>query len=249
MKAFREYKGKKILAFLRNGDYAHAGEEEAIHLVMDKFGKSKSREILDAACGLGGTAYYIQKNGWGKVTGFDIEKASINYAKGKYPDVDFHVSDACKIGELFQNKFDLICLFGSFLCFRNQKASLSSLNITAKNGATIAISDYLNLSEKNESNPIYRDDSAQYPFIPVDLKNIEQLLKSTGWQLQETINLTEKFELWYTKLISKIHAQKNAIKKNFGEDAYENACRRYDEILNAIIKKEIGGVLIYAKKI
>lgn len=59
---------KKFLSFIRNGDYAHAGEEEAIELAMSGIEKNPQRNILDVGCGLGGTANYLQtllsNNGW-----------------------------------------------------------------------------------------------------------------------------------------------------------------------------------------
>ena len=70
----QHFVGKQMLAMMRKGDYAHAGEEEAIDLVMNKIPKDNTRLILDVGCGLGGTAKYIQDHGWGKVTGIDITR-------------------------------------------------------------------------------------------------------------------------------------------------------------------------------
>ena len=44
------YLGKRILALVRDGDYAHAGEEEAIALAMAPLAKDARRRILDAGC-------------------------------------------------------------------------------------------------------------------------------------------------------------------------------------------------------
>ena len=74
MTSMRQYTGKHLVAFLRGKNYAHAGEEEAISIVLDEFPKKNDRVILDVGCGLGETANFIQKNGWRLVTGFDIEK-------------------------------------------------------------------------------------------------------------------------------------------------------------------------------
>jgi len=46
--------GKKILALVREGDYAHPGEEAAIGLVMRDFAPDPGRLILDVGCGPGG---------------------------------------------------------------------------------------------------------------------------------------------------------------------------------------------------
>ena len=49
-------------------------------------------------CGLGGTAKHIQDQGFGEVTGFDVEKKSIQYAMEHYPDVEFHTADVVDAG-------------------------------------------------------------------------------------------------------------------------------------------------------
>ncbi len=46
--------GKQILALIRDGDYAHAGEEEAIELTLKNVSKDPGRRVLDVGCGRGG---------------------------------------------------------------------------------------------------------------------------------------------------------------------------------------------------
>ena len=36
----RHFVGKQILSVVRDGDYAHVGEEESIHLIMKRFSSS-----------------------------------------------------------------------------------------------------------------------------------------------------------------------------------------------------------------
>ena len=60
MLSLRKITGKKLLSFLRDGDFAHAGETEAINLLMGQFRKKRIQYILDVGCGLGGTAHYLQ---------------------------------------------------------------------------------------------------------------------------------------------------------------------------------------------
>jgi len=103
-----DFNGKEFLATVRGKDYAHAGEEEAIDLIFSKIPKQENRKILDAGCGRGGTADYVQRNGWGHVVGVDIESQSIEYAKNAYPASEFHAMDVCEIGTRFPEHFDLI---------------------------------------------------------------------------------------------------------------------------------------------
>ena len=71
------HEGKAILALIREGDYAHAGEEESIRLVLDHLPQSQTGAILDVGCGRGGTADYIRRHGRGPIIGLDIDETSI----------------------------------------------------------------------------------------------------------------------------------------------------------------------------
>lgn len=241
MESMREYNGKQILAFLRGKDYAHAGEEEAISLVMNRFDKKKEQTILDIGCGLGGTADFVQHNGWGQVTGFDIESASIDYAKKTYPNIDFRVSDVTKIAKLFHNHFDILYAFNSLYAFSDQIKALTSLNATAKSNAHLAIFDYLDIDG-------YKNTASLSPFVPIKLITIGEILKKSGWNLLETVVINEKYKEWYSNLVSEIADKKEYMIKNFGLNWYESAYCRYTNLLNAITKKKLGGVIVYAIK-
>lgn len=109
-----------MLSLVRDGDYAHAGEEEAIELAMRPIEKRADQIIVDAGCGRGGTASYLQAKGFGKVVGFDIEPASIATARGKYPEVEFYVCDVCDADRTIDAKADVVCMFNAYYCFPDQ---------------------------------------------------------------------------------------------------------------------------------
>lgn len=52
---------KQILAMLREGDFAHPSEIEAIEVSLSPIAKNSENRLLDVGCGLGGTAHYVQK--------------------------------------------------------------------------------------------------------------------------------------------------------------------------------------------
>lgn len=244
----RKYTGKHLLAYVREINYAHPGEEEAILNVMNNFAKYKQQKIIDVGCGLGGTANFIQKKGWGKVSGFDIESASIEYAKKTYSNIDFYTSDVESIGAMFQSEFDIVCLFTSFYAFHNQESSLLSLNKIAKNSACLAIFDYLDLCE-NKVNPLFRDANNASPFIPIKLNQMEKMLRKTGWQIEKSVDISDKFLIWYEQLLLKIVTKKDGLIAHFGENAYQKAYDTYKQMLDVVNNKEIGGIIVYAKKI
>ena len=248
MHSSRGYIGKKLVSYLRQNDFAHAGEAEAIDLVMRKFKKTPNQKILDAGCGLGGTAKYIQDQGWGIVTGFDIENKSINYAQRRYKSIDFYVSDVIQVDQLFEtNTFDIICLFNSFYAFDDQTKALSTLWKISNHTSTLAIFDYA--ISTNSKNFFYGEKFKLHsPFSPVITGQIENVLQSTKWNLTELLDISEKYLIWYKALINKLNEKKDQILDLFGLAAYKKAHDTYTDIYNALENKTLGGVIVYAEK-
>ncbi len=233
----RHFKGKQILSVVREGDYAHVGEEEAIHLIMNRFSKDAKRLILDVGCGLGGTAKFIQEHGWGQVTGVDIEEESIAYARKTYPGINFVVGDAATIDDVLSNKFDLICIFGSFVLFADQLSALKALRKLAHAETQLMVFDYIDRGGYVDPVP---------PFEQLHFPEFEEILKDSGWRLTSVENQDAEFEQWYMNLLNKIVAKENKIIKLFGKEAYDILYKRYSLLLQAMQDKKLGGGIVYA---
>lgn len=247
MKSLRGYTGKKLVSFLREGDFAHAGDIESIDLVMNKFDKNPSQRILDVGCGLGGTADYIQYNNWGEVYGIDIEKESIDFAKESYKHIKFSESDVMNLDSIYEeNFFDIVCLFNSFYAFRDQIKALELIHKVSKIGGKLAIFDYSDLTVGNK-NPLYRNgDKTTPPFKPIQIDTIKQNLISSGWGSIDLIDISNKYFLWYDNLIIKLISKEDYIRSNWGDTAYDKALKTYSNIRNCIKNKTLGGIIIYA---
>jgi len=126
--------GKAILALVREGDYAHPGEEEAIDAVTNDLPRTSIHRVLDIGCGRGGTANWFYQHKWGEVVAIDIDANSIDYAQKTYPQVQFHACDVTDVNQLSLPSFDLAYLFNSFYAFPDQRAALKAIRNVCRDG-------------------------------------------------------------------------------------------------------------------
>lgn len=242
VKTMNEFEGKKILSFIRGGDYTHAGEEKAIELIMVRFPK-KDRTILDVACGLGGTAQYIQSHGWGKVTGFDIDGQSIEYAKEKYPEIEFSVADVMDASKVFEGRtFDLICIVNSLVRFPDQLGALKALRSLAKEDTKLVIFDYTDLLPKGQ-NPLVGQ-GPFVPFLPIRPGELQDLFDPSGWKCIEKVFLDAVFEEWYKDFLHELEAKKEEVDKHFGPGASEHVKAKYSLIYHHLKNNQLGGCIL-----
>lgn len=238
------YTDKKILALLRGGDYAHAGEESAIELVFKDIPKSKDRDILDVGCGLGGTAQFIQKSGWGKVIGLDKDQLAIDYAEKKYPQIEFYAGDVVDAAKILSPKrFDLICLFNVFFAFSDPVSALGNLAQLSKPGAQLIIFDYVDWDEKGSS---IKNELLSKTFSVVNAKELGSMLPK-GWKIEKSVNLNKLYRLWYQKLIEKIKNKKSEMIQKFGEELYLKTLTNFSDLYALLDKELLGGGVFYIK--
>jgi SAM-dependent methyltransferase len=237
--------GKSILALVRDGDYAHAGEEEAIRLTLDPVPKIAGQRILDAGCGRGGTARYVQDHGWGRVSGFDIEGESVQRAQSLHPDLTFATCDVLEVARHFLPGFDLIYSFNAFYAFPDQPGALRALRSVASPGARLVIFEYVNRGGFDQSAFARLDEGAHWH--PLDLVAFPDLLKETGWQLETVRQLDAEYERWYVDLVRRIESKHDAIVTLAGEEAYAHTHRVYQTLLETVQKRALGGAIVYAR--
>jgi cyclopropane fatty-acyl-phospholipid synthase-like methyltransferase len=235
--------GKEILSLVREGDYAHPGEEQAIDIVFASLPKKPDRQLLDIGCGRGGTADYVRRHGWGEVTGVDIDGETLANSAKRYPEVEFYVDDVTTIGKRWQAKFDLIYLFNSFYAFPDQQEALRQMRTVATKDGFLTIFDYTDLTGN------FRDfaNEAQSFWQPVNLRTFPDSLQSAGWELQQINDLSAEYHLWYQQLCARFDDRKPEIVNRFGQDWYDYASGTYVDLLNLVETGIVGGTIIRAR--
>jgi len=233
--------GKKILALVREADYAHAGEAEAINIVFKDIPKDTDRFLLDVGCGRGGTAQYVQRGGWGRVLGIDTDSDSITYAKKTYPDVEFIVCDAMNLGRDLSRQFDIIYLFNVLYVLSNHRGALEQLRKLSPESGRLVIFDYL-LKPQGRKNFPFKE------WNPLDLSIIQSLFPATGWRIVKTDDISELYKKWYKKLVSRIETSSEKIIALAGEEWLDFVRSFYQGILSAIEKNLLGGAIVYTER-
>lgn len=240
--SMNSFLGQRILSLVREGDYAHAGEEEAIELAMSGIEIDPRRFILDAGCGRGGTAAYLHENGWGRVVGIDTEAKSIRAATENYPSIEFLVCDVGEVDQRVNEQPDVVCMFNAYYCFQDQRKALEALSKIAHASTQMIIFDHVDLGS-------YQDEplmDAGEPFLPnpLRLSDVSQLLTRTGWRAPEIREIHDAYIGWYARLVDKIERARDQITDTAGQPGYDHVLGLYQGLLNAALNKKLGAAII-----
>ncbi len=235
------FEGKRILALVRDGDYAHAGEEEAIESSFRSIPKNSEHWLLDVGCGRGGSADYFHRHGWGHVEGIDRDNESIEYARATYPQVGFHVCDVLDVPRTVARDFDIIYMLNAFYAFERQRDALAALRKVAKPGTQLVIFDYT-VGEKSQGtvNP------ALMPHA-IRLSEIAAMLREAGWEPGAIEDLNAEYVRWYAAFVERIRHKQAEIEKIGGTEWYQFVLSMYSGLHGVIAQGGLGGAIVHAR--
>ncbi len=234
------FDGKSLLAFVRNGDFAHPGEAQAIDIAFGELPACKSANMLDVGCGLGGTAGYVAER-WGNVTGIDIDAASIVYARETFPKVSFLVGDAQNLGDLNIGKFDIVYSFTVIYALDDKRSALGSMTHLLGASGYILILDY------RLDKPEDRRDSELLSGTPISRQELDDILRDNGLHIVKYVDITESFVVWYDDLLVRIASSRVA--RRYSPDVIREVANKYDGIRAALKAGVIGGMLVVASRV
>jgi ubiquinone/menaquinone biosynthesis C-methylase UbiE len=234
------FEGKRILALVREGDYAHAGEEEAIERAFRSIPKNSDQRLLDVGCGRGGSAEYLRRHGWGHVEGIDRDSDSIDYARATYSEIGFHVCDVLDIVRTVTRTFDVIYMLNAFYAFDRQREALAELRKVAKPTGQLVIFDYtVGANAADTPNPM----------IPhaIRLSEIEAMLRDAGWEPDAVEDLNAEYARWYAEFVQRIQLKRTEIEKIGGSDWYNFVVSMYSGLHGVIAGGGLGGAIVRAR--
>ena len=236
--------GKRLLALIRDGDFAHPGEVAANELLFAGVRPDPRRRILDAGCGGGGTASWVQGRGLGAVTGIEIDADTARLARERHPEVTVVEGDLQRAAEVLDGPFDLVYSMTAIYAVPGQAAAFSELSALAAPGAELRLLEYADperrFAETTSGNPSW---GWWRPLAPRDLP---ELLTAAGWTSPRVRDLHQEFVNWYGDLCSRIHRKRDEIVRCFGQGWYDFVASEYAGILGLVQERALGGVLVTA---
>lgn len=236
--------GKRLLAAVRDGDFAHAGELEAVNLAWEPLPKNPEQECLDAGCGRGGTAAHVQQQHWGRVTGVDIDKTSISGAMAAYPTIRLLAADITSVGALFPGQFGVIYAFNAYYAFPDQPAALRALRDAARPDAQLCLFDYVDRGGYRTTP--FAKKSESHGWQPFVLKSVPEQFASAGWDVREIRELHGEYLRWYTALARRFEDRRVKLAEGFPPDLVAYAFDYYHSLLQAVEDGALGGAIVYA---
>ncbi len=99
----------KIYDYLRSEKYY----QETVEKLDEIFSENDVKTVLDVGCGTGRIPKLLNDKGY-KVIGIDKSKNMIEYARKKYPKLEFHVGD---VKEFSLEKYDAVIAMDSVLSY------------------------------------------------------------------------------------------------------------------------------------
>lgn len=236
--------GKKALALVRKADYAHPGDTETVDLVFKRLPQDPSQRVLDVGSGLGVTADYIRRQGWGKVTGIELSHSNVIHANQAYKRCDFVHADVIDAPLVLKPGFDVLVSFNAFFQFPDQAAALRALSQVARPDSQLAIVDFVDRGDYHQ-HPILENDRPLLP-NPLHLERVEKLLADNGWRLFTIEPLHPMFVEWYRQLVERIDEAEAKIREVTPDGFFEHLRDIYAQLREAMNENRLGGAIVRA---
>jgi SAM-dependent methyltransferase len=238
--------GKRLLALVRGADYAHPGEAAANELLFAGVRPDSRRRILDAGCGGAGTASWVQRRGFGAVTGIEIDAATARLARERHPEVTVVEGDLRRATEVLAGPFALVYSMTAIYAAPAQDDVFRELGALAAPGAELRLLEYAD--PEGRFSAATSGNTSWGWWRPLAPRDLPEILSAAGWASILVRDLHQEFVHWYSSLCARIAALEDSIVASFGRGWFDFVSAEYSGILELVRSRALGGVLVRARR-
>lgn len=129
--------------------YLSGAHQAKVDLFKEMLPNIKNKKILDVGCG-GGYFTNICAIGGAEVIGIDYSESAIQFAKDRYPKLDFRVANAQTLNEFSDTSFDVVLLIDVIEHIHDQLSVLKQIKRILRPNGILLISTDLEDSKWNK---------------------------------------------------------------------------------------------------
>jgi cyclopropane fatty-acyl-phospholipid synthase-like methyltransferase len=181
-------------------------------VLMEFAGISNGEDILDAGCGVGGSAFYLAKNRNARVEGITLSDKQYVYAirkckeLGLEKNVNFSIQDYSQTN-FPDNKFDVVWAIESVTSTYNKDEFAKEAYRVLKPGGKLIIADYFSLTSSSVEHELlikWRNLWSMAPFL--NIKEYCTLFSGNGFRFAKESNVTDAikptaFKMYWSYLL------------------------------------------------
>ena len=154
-------------------------------------------KVLDAGCGVGGSAFFLAKNFQTKVTGITLSEKQLAFANRKLAELKLQEFVEIKkedyTGTSFQNNsFDIIWAIESITSTTDKSKFANEANRLLKPGGKLVLADYFSIENANDVFNLLEKWQKCWSMAPfMYIKSYSKLFEEQGFRIVKNENITK----------------------------------------------------------
>lgn len=212
--------------------------------------KKKGSRVLDVGCGIGGSAFLMDKDYGATVRGVDLSKNMIHFAQVRQQELgskntSFHIEDITK-AEYEEGEFDLIYSRDAILHIEDKITLYTNFLKWLKPGGELFVSDYACRSEN--LTPEFEAYRAQRNYQLVSPDQYKDIVTRAGFVDVEVTDLKEYFLEVLGRERERTVAMKEAYVSEFSQKDYDDIVDGWTSKVGRVEEGSQKWISVYARK-
>jgi len=234
-------------------DEFHTAGRAATIMALDMVPMMSGKHILDAGCGIGGTARYLAREKGCKVTGIDLTTSYIEVASalsertGLAEACDFHVGSVLEMP--FENMaFSGAVSFHVAMNIEDRNGFYAELARVLKTGAHLCVFDVMKGPQEGLSYPVPWAEAASSSFLKT-LRETTDLLEQEGFEVVAQKSLRDFAIDFFRKAFAKSAQRDGPAPLGLHLLTGDNTAEKFQNYAAGLDKDQIDPTIIVAQRI